>query len=88
LAKRYRPGYAVRLEAPEWVGQLEAAKELGIPPIRIGALLNNGHPQPAETAALETGVTRASLDSEKRWRAEASLKRKAKRLAKDIFSSV
>ncbi len=71
MTRRYPKGMAVQAEPPDWVSQHDAARELGIHVLRVGFLISNEHLEPAETALREMGVTRDSLDQERRWRSAA-----------------
>ena len=58
-----------QLESPAWVSQREAARELNVAVLRIGLLIANEHLEAAEDLERNMGVTRISLDAERRWRA-------------------
>jgi hypothetical protein len=88
MTRRYPKGMAVQAEPPDWVSQHDAARELGIHVLRVGFLISNDHLEPAETALREMGVTRDSLDQERRWRSEAPLLRRAIRPLRDAINWV
>ena len=69
----------------DWVSQFDAADELGVSTWRVGALISNGHLQPAEDPAGLAGVSRASLKEEVRWRSEATSWARAVRRLKDVL---
>lgn len=74
MARRYLENSNVpQLESPAWVSQREAARELNIAVLRVGLLIANEHLQPAEDRERNMGVTRISLDAERRWRRETPL---------------
>lgn len=85
MSRRYPRGMAVRAERPDWVSQHDAARELRIAVFRVGVLISNRHLVAAENAAREMGVTRASLDAERRLRAQAPLRARALRPFKDAL---
>ncbi|THA90022.1 DNA-binding protein [Streptomyces sp. LRa12] len=66
-----------------WMSQPEAAHYLGIALLRVGMLIANAHLTPAEDPAGRAGVTTVSVEAEKTWRADASIRAKAIRLLKD-----
>lgn len=86
MVRRYPEGAAVQLEAPAWVPQHDAARELGVNIFRIGVLISNDHLEAAETDAREMGVSRGSLDVELRWRREAPVVRRWLRPLRDILN--
>ncbi|WP_433890901.1 DNA-binding protein [Streptomyces sp. CA-111067] len=49
-------------------------------------VLTNGHLTMAENPAGRAGVTVASVEAEKRWRANATIRARSARLLKDTFS--
>ena len=74
MARRY-PKYSnvPQMESPAWVSQRQAARELSVSVLRIGLLMANEHLEPAEDSERNMGVTRISLDAERRWRRETPL---------------
>lgn len=88
MVRRYPEGAAVQLEAPAWVSQHDAARELGVCVFRIGVLISNDHLEAAETDAREMGVSRASLDNELCWRRQAPFARRWLRPMRDILNWV
>ena len=56
-----------QLESPAWVSQREAARELNVAVLRIGLLTANEHLEAKEDLERNMGVTRISLDAERRW---------------------
>jgi hypothetical protein len=85
MIPHYPKGMSVKLNPPEWVSQHEAAKDLGIRLVRIGVLISNDHLEPAENTQCEMGVSRNSLEVEKRWRNEAPRIKKMLRPFVDVF---
>jgi hypothetical protein len=77
---------ADRVEDDAWMSQPEAARYLGIALARVGMLLANGHLAPAENPAGRAGVTTASVEAEKTWRANATIRAKSGRLLKDTIN--
>jgi len=73
------------LEAPDWVSQREAARELNVAVLRIGLLIANEHLAAKEDLERNMGVTGISLDAEHRWRQETPL---AVRLLRPLRDSV
>lgn len=67
----------------DWVSQFDAADALHVGLYRVGSLIANGHLRAAENSTGEAGVTRASLEQERRWRSSASPFRKTVRLIRD-----
>jgi len=68
VVRRYLENCNVpQLEAPAWVSQREAARELNVAVLRIGLLIANEHLEAAEDLERNMGVTRISLDAERRW---------------------
>ena len=58
LARKYlATGNVLRLAAPMWVSQREAARELNVSVLRVGLLLANEHLEPAEDSERNMGVT-------------------------------
>jgi hypothetical protein len=74
-----------RVEDGVWMSQPEAAHYLGIALIRIGVLIANDHLAPAENPLGQSGVTTASVETEKMWRANATIRAKSIRLLKDTI---
>lgn len=56
-----------QLESPAWVSQREAAREMNVAVLRIGLLIANEHLEAKEDLERNMGVTRISLDAERRW---------------------
>ena len=92
LARHYPRGYATRVERNDWVSQHDAGIELQVAIFTIGMLIANGHLEPAETEGHlfgievqgpEMGVTRRSLEIEKRWRRETPRWRRWRRGVKN-----
>lgn len=88
--ERARRGYPDHMDVPvvpdgEWVSQFDAARELGVNVFRIGALIANGHLEPAENAEGEAGVTRTSLFEELEWRRRSGWLRRLARTAGDLI---
>lgn len=77
---------ADRVEDDAWMSQPEAARHLGIALARVGMLIANGHLTPAESPAGRAGVTTASVEAEKTWRANASIRAKSLRFLKDTIN--
>ena len=67
------------------MSQREAARELNVAVLRIGLLIANEHLEAAEDLERNMGVTRISLDAERRWRQETPL---AVRLLRPLRDSV
>ncbi|MFJ2021908.1 DNA-binding protein [Streptomyces nodosus] len=90
LRPRSERGYfllkADRVEDDAWMSQPEAARHLGIALTRVGMLIANGHLIPAENPAGRAGVTTASVEAEKTWRANATIRTKFTRLLKDTIN--
>ncbi|MGV9250209.1 DNA-binding protein [Streptomyces sp. NPDC003697] len=90
-SRRSERGYflmkADRIEDDAWMSQPEAARYLGIALTRVGMLIANGHLTPAENPAGRAGVTTtASVEAEKTWRANATIRAKSTRLLKDTIN--
>jgi len=77
---------ADRVEDDAWTSQPEAARYLGIALTRVGMLIANGHLTPAENRAGRAGVTTASVEAGKTWRANATIHAKSTRLLKDMIN--
>jgi hypothetical protein len=75
-----------RVEDDLWMSQPEAARQLGIALIRIGALIANGHLTPVENPVGRAGVSIASVQAERIWRENAPLRAKVARLLTDAIS--
>ncbi|KQX69504.1 hypothetical protein ASD48_40520 [Streptomyces sp. Root1310] len=69
-----------------WMSQPEAARHLGVTLIRVGMLIANRRLTPAENPAGQAGVTTASVQAEKTWRANATQRAKLTRLLKDTIN--
>ena len=76
----------VRVEADNWVAGDEAASTIGIAPKRIRWLIMNGHLTPATRSDGARGVARSSVDAEARWRREASLGQRFRRVLGYVFT--
>jgi len=74
-----------RVEDSAWLSQPEAARQLGVALIRIGALIACGHLTPAENPAGRAGVTITSVQAEQTWRENATFRAKATRFLKDTI---
>ncbi|MFE3328797.1 DNA-binding protein [Streptomyces sp. NPDC059176] len=74
------------MDDAEWLSQHDAARQLGVAVIRIGALVACGHLAAAENRAGQAGVTITSVQAEKGWRETASTWAKFVRLLKDSIS--
>ncbi|WP_236570168.1 DNA-binding protein [Streptomyces mexicanus] len=77
---------ADRVEDDAWMSQPEAGRYLGIALTRVGMLIANGHLTPAENSVGQAGVTTASVEAEKTWRANATIRAKFTRLLKDTIN--
>ncbi|MBP0460806.1 DNA-binding protein [Streptomyces montanisoli] len=68
------------------MSQREAARYLGMTLVHVGRLLANRHLIPAENSAGRAGVTTVSVEAEKAWRANATMRAKFVRLLKDTVN--
>ncbi|MFB7225423.1 DNA-binding protein [Streptomyces sp. NPDC056227] len=75
----------IHVEGDAWLSQPEAAQHLGISMARLGLVLACGHLTPAENPAGRAGVTIASVQAEKSWRENATIRAKTTRLLKDTI---
>ncbi|MEU3549101.1 DNA-binding protein [Streptomyces longwoodensis] len=74
------------VEDAAWLSQPEAARRLGVTLLRVAVLIVNRRLIPAENPAGHAGVTTASVQAEKAWRANATKRAKLARLLKDTVS--
>ncbi|MBM9507924.1 DNA-binding protein [Actinacidiphila acididurans] len=71
-----------------WMSESEAARQLGVSVLRIGALVSCDHLTLAKNPAGHVGITAASVRTEKHWKQTASRKAKLIRLLKDMMTFV
>ncbi|MET8685559.1 hypothetical protein ABZV77_15190 [Streptomyces sp. NPDC004732] len=68
----------------EWVSQQEAARLLGVSTARVVWRLMSEHLVPAHDSRRRPGVTRASIERDLQWLAQASRPAKALRIVKGL----
>lgn len=75
----------VTVEANQWVAQPDAADILGVSVLRVGMLIANGHLEPVERSDGYAGVSRTSVEDERRWRSSTGLRKRLFRCLRDCL---